>query len=741
MASLVGQLKTYSITVAFLLVLQATKAAVAASPYPDSSAITVISFNWATHQEMAPGSDNWPVTWADNGHQYSSWGDGGGFGGTNSDGRVSLGFARIEGAKSSYAGYNVWGGKNPENPATFDGKCYGIICINGVLYAWRGPGSGTTSYDEARLYKSTNYAASWSATSVEFVKADDIIMPTILNFGQDYAGARDNYVYHYFIDLVGNPSSLGVHIPGKIYLLRVDKSNIEDESYYEFFSGTAGSPSWSSSIASRTPVFEDPAGVGWNLSVSYNAPLGRYILCTEHTQTFQGRLGMFDAPEPWGPWTTVMYTENFHTGAGDESFFWNFSNKWLSPDGKDFVLVFTGISGDDSWNTVEGTFTANTTLAASINAPADDSDEWYGEPVTFIGSASGGTPPYSYSWSSDVDGALGTGATLVVSDLGVHRVASSVEPHTITLTVEDDDSNVDADQIDLTVLFRGDNEPDGDIDLKDYAVFADDWLYSVESTEGPTPNSAWWKFDEESGASTTDSSANNNTGTLYNMSDPWVAGKFGNALDFDGYDDYVQVADHSSIEFGTGSFSISFWIKKDAFTTDSHILINGSSAGTGNRYEIANTNSYGDGDPTPSGAIVFVIDDNDAAGNKKVLTSDTTFITGDWVHCVCIRNASNQQLYIYRNGVLDDDKPGHALNINSTGEPLYIAQNEDGGARFEGQLDDIRFYNYVLSADDIDDLYNAGPGLAVTPANFNDDEIVDFRDLKIFLDDWLKEGY
>ena len=355
-----------SMFVAFLLLLLMVFGTVfAASPYSDSSVITGISFNWATHQELAPGSDNWPVTWADNGHQYSSWGDGGGFGGTNTDGRVSLGFARIEGAKSSYTGYNVWGGKNPENPAIFDGKCYGIICINGVLYAWRGPGSGVTSYDEARLYKSINHGASWSATSVEFLQSDDIIMPTILNFGQNYAGARDNYVYHYFIDLVGNPSNLGVHVPGKIYLLRVDKTHIEDESYYEFFSGTAASPSWSGSISSRTPVFEDPAGVGWNLSVSYNAPLGRYILCTEHTQAFQGRLGMFDAPEPWGPWTTVLYTDNFHTGAGDDSFFWNFSNKWLSPDGKDFVLVFTGINGDDSWNTVEGSFTTSSPSAAA----------------------------------------------------------------------------------------------------------------------------------------------------------------------------------------------------------------------------------------------------------------------------------------------------------------------------------------------------------------------------------------
>lgn len=63
-----------------------------------------------------------------------------------------------------------------------------------------------------------------------------------------------------------------------------------------------------------------------------------------------------------GPWTTVAYfdhAESDQFGAGeiqDSTFFWNFSNKWLSDDGTDFVLVFTGVGENDSWNTVEGRF-------------------------------------------------------------------------------------------------------------------------------------------------------------------------------------------------------------------------------------------------------------------------------------------------------------------------------------------------------------------------------------------------
>jgi hypothetical protein len=117
----------------------------AGAPYPASTNLC-ISFNLGSHISLAPGSDNWPMTWADNGHQYTSWGDGGGFGGTNSSGRVSLGYGRVEGTASAYTRHNVWGGFNPENPATFGGKSYGIISVGGALYSWVSPGSDNENY-------------------------------------------------------------------------------------------------------------------------------------------------------------------------------------------------------------------------------------------------------------------------------------------------------------------------------------------------------------------------------------------------------------------------------------------------------------------------------------------------------------------------------------------------------------------------------------------------------------------
>lgn len=347
------------------------------APYPISPVIQSVSYDWTSLLREAQGSDNWPITWSDDGHQYTAWGDGGGFGGSNQEGRVSLGFARVEGPWKDHQGFNVWGGAGSTMPSEFGGKSYGIVSVEGVLYAWWGPGSNTQSYEETRLLISRDRALTWSRSKWNLADVDhQLIMPTILNFGQDYAGARDDYVYHYFIRKEpATQTGLGLHrggspATGKIDLARVPRNEMMNLVAFEYFAGvtSSGRPIWTPEASQRLPVFEDPNGVGWTVSVSYNSGLERYLLITEHTESFKGLVGMFDAPEPWGPWTTVVYADDEPFGKGHVSattFFWNFSNKWLSDDGKAFSLIFTGIGEADAWNTVRGTFATHPGVSRS----------------------------------------------------------------------------------------------------------------------------------------------------------------------------------------------------------------------------------------------------------------------------------------------------------------------------------------------------------------------------------------
>ena len=325
---------------------------------PTSEVIKGITFDWSTYEQHASGSDNWPITWADDGHQYTSFGDGGGFGGTNQDGRVSLGVARIEGDSTNYRGINIWGGKNARNPAQFGGKSYGILSTGGILYMWVSPGSDAKNYEEARLAVSNNHGTTWTSVDWAFTQSEKIVLPTFLQFGQDYAGARDGYVYSYSIRLQ-NSNELMVQKPGIIDLMRTPQDRLADRAAYEFFKGLDrdGNPLWTKNLNERQPVFEDPQGVGWNVSVTYNSGLQRYLLMTEHGKTMQGNLGIFDAAEPWGPWTTVHYENGFGKDhIGSSTFYWVFSNKWFSNGGIDFVVIFTGTGSIDGFNMVKGRF-------------------------------------------------------------------------------------------------------------------------------------------------------------------------------------------------------------------------------------------------------------------------------------------------------------------------------------------------------------------------------------------------
>ena len=162
------------------------------SPYPESRVIRKVTFDWSSHMRLATGSDNWPITWADDGNQYTVWGDGGGFGGTNGIGRSSIGVARIGNNWHDFRPVNIWGGYETENEHKVIGKSYGIVCIDKVLYMWVGMfKTREDQFDQVRIAKSNNHGASWEFADWNFTREEGVMMPTVCNYGQDYGCARD----------------------------------------------------------------------------------------------------------------------------------------------------------------------------------------------------------------------------------------------------------------------------------------------------------------------------------------------------------------------------------------------------------------------------------------------------------------------------------------------------------------------------------------------------------------------
>ena len=92
---------------------------------------------------------------------------------------------------------------------------------------------------------------------------------------------------------------------------------------------------------------------------------------------------------------------------------------------------------DDALIYIQAEETPEAQLVATIDAPLPGVTLQPGQPVDLTGSASGGTAPYTFEWSSEVNGTLGQGEALNDVGLTADTRSSSYGPNQVTLTVTD----------------------------------------------------------------------------------------------------------------------------------------------------------------------------------------------------------------------------------------------------------------------------------------------------------------
>jgi hypothetical protein len=135
-------------------------------------------------------------------------------------------------------------------------------------------------------------------------------------------------------------------------MARVPITRIRERAAYTFFRSldADGQPFWTADIRDRGAVFVNP-GRCYRSGISYNAGLKRYLWCQTLPEStdprgprYQGGFGIYEAPEPWGPWRTVYFTDAWDTGPGETS---SLPPKWMSVDGRTCYLLF---SGDDCFS-------------------------------------------------------------------------------------------------------------------------------------------------------------------------------------------------------------------------------------------------------------------------------------------------------------------------------------------------------------------------------------------------------
>jgi hypothetical protein len=324
------------------------------APYPRSTKITDIQWapadtiiRLATGGTSRDGSDNWPVTWAQDDCLYTAYGDGRGFEPSLPQ-KLGMGFGKITGNPDDFTCENIRSDAENHGYGASGQKASGLLAIGNRMYLW--VRNDDRKGAQSRLACSTDQQKTWTWCDWRFEEFGHV---AFVNYGKNYEGARDDYVYMVTHD---NPSAY--QVSDHFVLMRAPKDRLMDRNVYEFYHGLNenGDPIWTNDVEQRLSVFTSPQKCRRS-SVSYNTGIGRYLWWQQissdgGTDTrFIGGLGIFEAPEPWGPWSTVYYSEKWDVGPGDLACF---PTKWMSDDGKTVHLIF---SGNDNFSLRKATLT------------------------------------------------------------------------------------------------------------------------------------------------------------------------------------------------------------------------------------------------------------------------------------------------------------------------------------------------------------------------------------------------
>ena len=235
------------------------------------------------------------------------------------------------------------------------------------------------------------------------------------------------------------------------------------------------------------------------------------------------------------------------------------------------------------------------------------------------------------------------------------------------------------------------------VDGVDYSIFAENW-WLVKSTMPPAI--AWWKFDEGTGTIAYDS-AGDNDGQLVN-GPVWATGQINGALSFDGTNDYVLVPNDESQQIKTDQITLSAWIRLSANVGNTQRRIICKQESNLIHWGLA---IFGNGYGGSTGnQLVF----HDSSGTVFYnCISQTNLSINQWYHVAVTDNAG--EIRIYLDGQLNrSDSNGYGIP-EQISAPINIGKtNPETDFFFNGIIDDVRFYNAALSAEQIEQIYRDG---------------------------------
>jgi hypothetical protein len=190
---------------------------------------------------------------------------------------------------------------------------------------------------------------------------------------------------------------------------------------------------------------------------------------------------------------------------------------------------------------------------------------------------------------------------------------------------------------------------------------------------------AWWRFQEGSGTTVSDSVDAQHTGSFAGGGS-WAGGIRDSGGSFNGAN-YVSVPAHANFN-SPGSFSISLWVWPE--------VLDGVYRGLMYKdfEQWGQTTTAWRLLVTPQNKVRF-----DARADLHMLDSITSLEPRRWAHIAAVYDLSAGKMRLYLNGVLENEvlgDPNNGLNL-----PIVIGKEE--WSSFSGVIDEVRMYRRALT--------------------------------------------
>ncbi|MFB9964331.1 LamG-like jellyroll fold domain-containing protein [Sinosporangium siamense] len=216
--------------------------------------------------------------------------------------------------------------------------------------------------------------------------------------------------------------------------------------------------------------------------------------------------------------------------------------------------------------------------------------------------------------------------------------------------------------------------------MADYAA-----TFTTRGQVVPVPGLvAAYGMEEGAGATVTDASGQNNTGTAVDAT--WdSAGKFGQALSFNGSTSVVNVADAPSLRLTT-ALTLSAWVKPTTLTDWRTVVAKQLSSSNGASYVLYGSNGTG-----PSGWF-------QSGGQSSQISGPEPLAVDTWSHVAVTYDGTTARLYV--NGEQFAEVPLSG-DLDDDGGAVQIGSNSVWGEFFSGLIDEVRIYNIAQTSGQI----------------------------------------